>query len=169
MSARASPSYAAGRLLFRCGLAGRCGPPYLVFPLLRSDAVHRSPDRRRRQLSLLRASLAGSSKRGFCHAAVMRDRRANFIFCQIRNLFAVANLPGNHMTLPRRYTEKCVAHKNSSAMQQMRCFRNRRLAARLSIDVIAMEGRRVNVTMKLNMLAVCAAFVFVGAIVLGAF
>ena len=73
------------------------------------------------------------------------------------------------MTLPRRYTEKCVAYKNSSAMQQMRCFRNRRLAARLSIDVIAMEVRRVNVTMKLNMLAVCAAFVFVGAIVLGAF
>jgi hypothetical protein len=32
-----------------------------------------------------------------------------------------------------------------------------------------MEVRRVNVTMKLNVLAVCAAFAFVGAIVLGAF
>jgi len=66
------------------------------------------------------------------------------------------------MTLPRRCTEKCVAHKNSSAMQQMRCFRNRRLAARLSIDVIAMEVRRVNVTMKLNMLA-CAPHLFLSA------
>jgi hypothetical protein len=32
-----------------------------------------------------------------------------------------------------------------------------------------MEVRRVDVTMKLNVLAICAAFVFVGAIVLGAF
>jgi hypothetical protein len=32
-----------------------------------------------------------------------------------------------------------------------------------------MEVRRVDVTMKFNMLAVCAAFVFVGAILLGAF
>jgi hypothetical protein len=33
----------------------------------------------------------------------------------------------------------------------------------------ATEVRRVDITMKLNVLAVCAAFVFVGAIVLGAF
>jgi hypothetical protein len=32
-----------------------------------------------------------------------------------------------------------------------------------------MEVRRVDVTMKLNVLAVCATFVFVGAILLGAF
>jgi hypothetical protein len=32
-----------------------------------------------------------------------------------------------------------------------------------------MEVRRVDATMKLNVLAICAAFVFVGAIVLGAF
>jgi hypothetical protein len=32
-----------------------------------------------------------------------------------------------------------------------------------------MEEPRVDVTMKLNVLAVCAAFVFVGAIVLGAY
>jgi hypothetical protein len=32
-----------------------------------------------------------------------------------------------------------------------------------------MEVRRVDIAMKLNMVAVCAAFVFVGAILLGAF
>ncbi len=32
-----------------------------------------------------------------------------------------------------------------------------------------MEMRRVDTVMKLNMLAACAAFVFVGAILLGAF
>jgi len=32
-----------------------------------------------------------------------------------------------------------------------------------------MEVRRVDIAMKLNVLAVCAAFVFVGAILLGAF
>jgi hypothetical protein len=30
-------------------------------------------------------------------------------------------------------------------------------------------GTRVNLTLKLNMLAVCAVFVFVGAILIGAF
>jgi hypothetical protein len=33
----------------------------------------------------------------------------------------------------------------------------------------AMEVLRVDLTVKLNMLAVCAAFVFVGAVLLGAF
>ena len=37
------------------------------------------------------------------------------------------------------------------------------------MGLMAMEVRRVDVTMKLNVLAVCAAFVFVSAIVLGAF
>ncbi len=32
-----------------------------------------------------------------------------------------------------------------------------------------MEVRRVDIAMRLNVLAVCAAFVFVGAILLGAF
>jgi hypothetical protein len=32
-----------------------------------------------------------------------------------------------------------------------------------------MEVRRVDVTMKLNVLAICTAFIFVSAIVLGAF
>jgi hypothetical protein len=32
-----------------------------------------------------------------------------------------------------------------------------------------MEVERVDITMRLNLLAACAAFVFVGAIVLGAF
>jgi hypothetical protein len=32
-----------------------------------------------------------------------------------------------------------------------------------------MEVRRVDIAMKLNMVAVCAAFVFVGAILMGAF
>jgi hypothetical protein len=34
---------------------------------------------------------------------------------------------------------------------------------------IAMEVKRVDIAMKLNVLAVCAAFVFVSAILLGAF
>jgi hypothetical protein len=32
-----------------------------------------------------------------------------------------------------------------------------------------MEVRRLDLTMKVNVLAVCAAFVFVGAVLLGAF
>ena len=42
-------------------------------------------------------------------------------------------------------------------------------SARLYFGTTLMEVRRVDLTMKLNVLAVCAAFVFVGAILLGAF
>jgi len=42
-------------------------------------------------------------------------------------------------------------------------------SASLLAGTTLMEVRRVDLTMKLNVLAVCAAFVFVGAILLGAF
>ncbi len=37
------------------------------------------------------------------------------------------------------------------------------------VSTTLMEVRRVDLTMKLNVLAVCAVFAFVGAILLGAF
>lgn len=39
----------------------------------------------------------------------------------------------------------------------------------VSFGITVMEVRRVDLRMKLNVLAVCAVFLFVGAIVLGAF
>jgi hypothetical protein len=59
--------------------------------------------------------------------------------------------------------------QNSAALQQSTRFLKAWFSVRLSTSAIAMEVPRVDVTMKLNVLAVCAAFVFVGAIVLGAF
>ena len=65
--------------------------------------------------------------------------------------------------------------KIAAAAQQTFCFGDRSPSGNLSIDAIATEVRRVdasmklNVMTKLNVLAACAAFVFVGAILLGAF
>jgi len=42
-------------------------------------------------------------------------------------------------------------------------------SASLSLSATLMEVRRVDLTLRLNVLAVCAVFVFVGAILLGAF
>jgi hypothetical protein len=54
-------------------------------------------------------------------------------------------------------------------MQQLICFCHVPYSARIKPVKTVMEVRRVGLTMKLNVLAVCAAFVFVGAILLGAF
>jgi hypothetical protein len=43
------------------------------------------------------------------------------------------------------------------------------LGGRMAMSLTAVEIRRVDITTKLNVLAVCAAFVFIGAVVLGAF
>ena len=59
--------------------------------------------------------------------------------------------------------------QNPAAMQQRIHFCTGLHSARLSTSTTLMEVRRVDLTMKLNVLAVCAAFVFVGAILLGAF
>jgi hypothetical protein len=56
-----------------------------------------------------------------------------------------------------------------AAVQQSFYFFHLRLSARFESSTIVMEVRRVDTVMKLNMLAACAAFVFVGAILLGAF
>ncbi len=56
-----------------------------------------------------------------------------------------------------------------AAVQQSFCFFHLRLSAKFKTSTTVMEVRRVDTVMKLNMLAVCAAFVFVGAILLGAF
>ncbi len=61
----------------------------------------------------------------------------------------------------------CAAQIRAAVQQSFRFFQ-----LRLSDTLLAtmmMEVRRVDIAMKLNMLAVCAAFVFVGAILLGAF
>ena len=58
---------------------------------------------------------------------------------------------------------------NYAALQQTIRFWAASFSAKLSVRTTAMEVRRVDVTMKLNVLAICAAFVFVSAIVLGAF
>jgi hypothetical protein len=58
---------------------------------------------------------------------------------------------------------------NSAAAQQEICFRGLRRSASLPASTTLMEVRRVDLRSKLNVLAVCAVFVFVGAILLGAF
>jgi hypothetical protein len=62
---------------------------------------------------------------------------------------------------------RCAA--NSAAAQQEICFRGLRRSASLPASTTLMEVRRVDLRSKLNVLAVCAVFVFVGAILLGAF
>jgi hypothetical protein len=57
----------------------------------------------------------------------------------------------------------------SAAMQQRIFFCPWRRSASLSLSATLMEVRRVDLTLRLNVLAVCAVFVFVGAILLGAF
>lgn len=61
----------------------------------------------------------------------------------------------------------CAAQICAAVQQSFRFF-HLRLSDRPNHPT-AMEVRRVDIAMKLNMLAVCAAFVFVGAILLGAF
>jgi hypothetical protein len=56
-----------------------------------------------------------------------------------------------------------------AAVQQLICFYPSPRSASLSVSATLMEVRRVDLTMRLNFLAVCAVFVFVGAILLGAF
>ncbi len=53
-------------------------------------------------------------------------------------------------------------------MQQELCFFHLAHFARFYKRTTVMEVRRVDTVVKLNMLAACAAFVFVGAILLGA-
>jgi hypothetical protein len=62
----------------------------------------------------------------------------------------------------------CLA-ANRLAAQQGICFRALRHSASLLPAQTLMEVRRVDLRLKLNVLAVCAVFVFVGAILLGAF
>jgi len=57
----------------------------------------------------------------------------------------------------------------SAAMQQRIFFCRLPRSASLSLSATLMEVRRVDLAMRLNVLAVCAVFVFVGAILLGAF
>jgi hypothetical protein len=54
-------------------------------------------------------------------------------------------------------------------MQQRIFFCSLPRSASLSLSATLMEVRRVDLTVRLNVLAACAVFVFVGAIVLGAF
>ncbi len=61
----------------------------------------------------------------------------------------------------------CAAQIRAAVQQSFRFFQLR-LSDTLPTTMM-MEVRRVDIAMKLNMLAVCAAFVFVGAILLGAF
>lgn len=62
----------------------------------------------------------------------------------------------------------CAAQIRAAVQQSFRFFQLR-LSDTLLATMMMMEVRRVDIAMKLNMLAVCAAFVFVGAILLGAF
>jgi hypothetical protein len=56
-----------------------------------------------------------------------------------------------------------------AAVQQLICFCHESISAKFAPGTTVMEVRRVDLTMKLNVLAVGAAFFFVGAVLLGAF
>jgi hypothetical protein len=73
----------------------------------------------------------------------------------------------SHAVVVEFRRQMCAAQIRAAVQQSFRFFQ-----LRLSDTLLAtmmMEVRRVDIAMKLNMLAVCAAFVFVGAILLGAF
>ena len=55
------------------------------------------------------------------------------------------------------------------ALQHVSCFGLIWRSVRLKLPSTAGEARDVDLALKLNVLAVCAVFVFVGAILLGAF
>jgi hypothetical protein len=55
-----------------------------------------------------------------------------------------------------------------AALQRSPRFKNAAFSAIIG-GLTVMEERRVDIAIKLNVLAVCAAFVFVSAILLGAF
>jgi len=59
--------------------------------------------------------------------------------------------------------------QNPAATQQEIRFCASHYSASLCASTTLIEVRRVDLGLKLNVLAVCAAFVFVGAILLGAF
>jgi hypothetical protein len=63
----------------------------------------------------------------------------------------------------------CVVHKILRRCSNERASERCDFLVDSRSNAIAMEVTRVDVTMKLNVLAICAAFVFVSAIVLGAF
>jgi hypothetical protein len=63
----------------------------------------------------------------------------------------------------------CVMHQVPAAAQRAICFCALPRSVSLAVSATSMEVRRVDLTMKVDVLAVCAAFVFVGAILLGAF
>jgi hypothetical protein len=74
----------------------------------------------------------------------------------------------NLITLRANIAIMCCAQIPAAA-QQLIFFCLSRLSASLYASTIMMEVRRVDLTVKLNVLAACAVFVFVGAILLGAF
>jgi hypothetical protein len=55
------------------------------------------------------------------------------------------------------------------APQQLSCFGFRRKPVTIALTSTVREARDVDMALKLNVLAVCAVFTFVGAILLGAF
>jgi len=67
------------------------------------------------------------------------------------------------------FQRECALHKFLRQCSKTLCFFRLALSARFYKSTTVMEVRRVDTVMKLNMLAACAAFVFVGAILLGAF
>jgi hypothetical protein len=69
----------------------------------------------------------------------------------------------------KRISRNCVMQQNPAATQQEIRFCASHYSASLHASTTLMEVRRVDLGLKLNVLAVCAAFVFVGAILLGAF
>jgi hypothetical protein len=69
----------------------------------------------------------------------------------------------------KRISRNGVMQQNPAATQQEIRFCASQCSASLSASTTLMEVRRVDLGLKLNVLAVCAVFVFVGAILLGAF
>jgi hypothetical protein len=83
--------------------------------------------------------------------------------------FIFGKLPSNFIGLACPLQPNSVACQCCAAVQHAFFFGASFGSASLLASTTQMEVRRVDLTMRLNVLAVCAVFVFVGAIVLGAF
>src|SRR6266566_4097613 len=69
----------------------------------------------------------------------------------------------------RRVRKAPTTRRPSAAVQHISSFGSPAISASIASMSTIREARGVDIALKLNVLAVCAAFMFVGAILLGAF
>ena len=78
--------------------------------------------------------------------------------------------PGQICSIFQRRAKKTLTTRRlSAAVQHISSFGSLAISARIFSTSTIREALGVDIALKLNVLAVCAAFMFVGAILLGAF